>query len=196
MRLGAAEALRQDAEHVGISDDYGAYRTLFERHQLCWAHPHRKLRDLARSAMLDEEKQTQCQRTYEQFAALYADLRTLLAEPFNIPKREEAYPRLKHRFETIAAPHPLDPKKLATIKQSLRKNQAHYFTCLWYAGIPADNNKAERVLRHIVLKRKISFGSKTQKGADAFSILASVLMSLWWRKPANFFAAYMALRQV
>ena len=35
--------------NVGISDDYGAYRNEFEKHQLCWAHPQRKLRDMAES---------------------------------------------------------------------------------------------------------------------------------------------------
>ena len=34
---------------LGISDDYGAYKNAFEDHQLCWAHPQRKLRDLAES---------------------------------------------------------------------------------------------------------------------------------------------------
>lgn len=54
----------------------------------------------------------------------------------------------------------------------------------------ADNNKAERGLRHIVLKRKASCGSKTQKGADTMSILCSTLLSCWWSKPENFFTAY------
>ena len=32
------------------------------------------------------------------------------------------------------------------------------------------NNKAERALRPLVIKRKLSYGSKTQKGADVISI--------------------------
>jgi hypothetical protein len=57
-------------------------------------------------------------------------------------------------------------------------------------GIPMDNNKAERGLRPLVIKRKISFGSKTGKGAENLGILFSVLMSLWWKQPPNFFSAY------
>jgi len=101
---------------------------------------------------------------------------------------------LRARFTVISTPSPEDPKKLATIKESLRKNTNAYFTCLLFDGIPPDNNKAERSLRHLVLKRKISFGSCTQKGANAMSVLASVILSLWWRRPKNFFQEYLAMR--
>lgn len=83
-----------------------------------------------------------------------------------------------------------DPQKLKAIKQSLAQNAEQYFTCLLQPDIPADNNKAERVFRHIVLKRKISYGSKSQKGADTMSILCSTLLSCWWNKPKIFFVSY------
>lgn len=54
-------------------------------------------------------------------------------------------------------------------KNTLRQKQSNcsldHSTCLTKLGIPtADNNKAERGLRHILLKR--SYSSKSQKGAD------------------------------
>jgi len=54
-------------------------------------------------------------------------------------------------------------------------------------GVPSDNNKAERMLRHFVIKRKISFGTKTEKSSKAFNINASVLMTYWQRFRENFF---------
>jgi hypothetical protein len=59
--------------------------------------------------------------------------------------------------------------------------------------IPLDNNEAERWLRHIVLKRKTSFGSKTQKWADTMSVLYSTLLSLWNSNPQTFFTEYKRL---
>jgi hypothetical protein len=103
---------------------------------------------------------------------------------------------LIERFQTITTPHIQDPKKLTVIKESLRKNISSYFTYMAHEGVLLDNNKAERALRHLVLKRKISFGSRTQKGADTLSVLCSALLSLWWRKPRNFFQEYLALRGV
>ncbi len=193
---GNAEELKENSQHIGISDDYGAYRNLFEKHQLCWAHPLRKLRDLAQSDTLDQSRWEHCRSVYQQFGSLYGDLRAILATPFNLKERIGVQDELVKRFQIIAIPHHHDPKKLATIKESLRKNIDAYFTCLTHEGIPADNNKAERALRHLVLKRNISFGSRTQKGADTLSVLASVLLSMWWRKPANFFGEYLRLRGV
>lgn len=191
---GNAESLKGDSKHIGVSDDYGVYRNLFTRHQLCWAHPQRKLRDLADTDTLSEEIRAHCRETYQQFAALYQELRNILVQPFDEARRKEAHAAFLQKLQTIIIPHPADPKKLKTIKESLRKNKEAYLTCLLYENIPPDNNKAERALRHLVLKRKTSFGSKTQRGAETFSVLASVLLSLWWRKPINFFQEYTALR--
>jgi hypothetical protein len=71
------------------------------------------------------------------------------------------------------------------------KNRENYLTCLKFPGlVPLDNNKAERGLRQLVIKRKISYGSKTDKGAETTSILAFVLLSLKWMNPYNFFQKY------
>jgi transposase len=190
---GNAEALKGPDDQIGITDDYGAYRTTFKRHQLCWAHPQRKLRDLAQADFLAEEQRTHCQAAYQAFAALYADVRALCVTPFDLTQRIRKRDALMERFDAVAAAHPGDPQKLATIKASLRKRKRHYFTCTTSPGIPPDNNKAERHLRHLVLKRKNSYGSKTQAGADTMSILYSVLLSLWWRSKTAFFEEFARL---
>lgn len=190
----ARELQGKDNSHqVGITDDYGAYRTLFARHQLCWSHPLRKLRDLARSSYLDPSLTPHCTFLYTSFARLFQKLQRELQEDFDLAKRKRAKSTLLREFDAITSFHSLDIPKLHTIKHSLRKNRDLYFTCLTTPGIPPTNNKAERALRHIVLKRKSSFGSRTQKGASITSILASVLLSLWWKKPQNFFQEYSLL---
>lgn len=188
---GNAEELLGDVDNqVGISDDYAAYDNLFAKHQLCMAHPKRKLRDLAESKTLSQASNLACGKTYEEFSRLYKDLEKTLAAEYQqdlwLQKRGEYILRLKE----ITVITENDPQKLKSIKQSLKQNAEKYFTCLLEPGIPADNNKAERGLRHIVLKRKISYGSKSQKGADTMSILCSTLLSAWWNKPKNFFIAY------
>jgi len=175
---------------VGISDDYGAYKNSFAEHQLCWAHPQRKLRDVAESNEIEKEKKEQCERAYLQFSKLYKNIRQSLGNNIS--------PYLKRRFQTIfnhiAESHVLDPTPLSKIKSALRKNKEKYFTFLNHPGIPVDNNKAERALRHLVLKRRTSFGSKTQRGAETTSILASVILSLKWNDPENWFQKYLKLR--
>lgn len=174
---------------VGISDDYGAYTNAFPEHQLCWAHPQRKLRDMAESEEFGKRKKKQILTTYQGFSNLYQNIRKKIGD--------EISPYLKTRFHNIfnqiSESYSLDPIPLSKLKISLRKNKAKYFTFLKHTGIPIDNNKAERALRHLVIKRKISFGSKTQRGAETTSILASVILSLKWNDPVNWFQKYLKL---
>jgi len=41
--------------------------------------------------------------------------------------------------------------------------------------IPAENNRAERALRPLVIARKVSFGSQSEAGAGTREILMTVL---------------------
>ncbi len=193
---GNAEDLKGDSHAVGITDGYGAYHTLFDDHQLCWAHPYRKLRDLTESDTLTEDVRSHCRKVYEDFGALYAETQEVLDTPFKYTERNRILPSLMNTMEYITTPHTADPKKLKNIKTSLLKNAEKYFTCVLYDGIPMDNNKAERALRHLVIKRKTSFGSKTQRGAEVTSVLMSVLLSLYYRKPEDYFGELLGLRGV
>lgn len=177
---------------IGISDDYGAYRAVeqFLAHALCWAHPNRKLRDLAESKTLPAVTKAHCDKVYRQFNTLYKEVNKLWAADVSQTERDKQRKVLEARFKTIAKPHSKDPPELATYKDSLRSNIEAYFVCLQYPNIPPDNNKAERALRHLVIKRKACGGSKTQKGADVLSVLYSVLLSLHWRNPADYFSEY------
>lgn len=180
-------------DQIGISDDYGAYKNAFNIHALCWAHPYRKLRDLKNSAGLDMPKQKHCEIVYNEFAKLYENIQKLSEEFNKINKVKLSLStknKYKKRFEKITELHPLDPLKLRKIKIRLKEQKECYFVCLEKKGIPLDNNKAERALRHLVLKRKNSYGSKTQAGADKMSILYSVLLSVWWRSKKAFFQEY------
>jgi transposase len=192
---GNAEKLRGDSDHIGISDDYPGYKNTFKIRQLCWAHPNRKLRDLARSKILSCAKRNRCAITYAAFMVLYAKVdRASKREPFHLPSRKRLMTMHMKEFMTITRIHCSDPQKLKIIKTSLRENSEHYFTCLLYEGVPPDNNMAERSLRHLVIKRKTSLGSKTDRGAKAMEILMSVMLSLYRKNPdSNFFPEYAKL---
>src|SRR3989344_1667804 len=174
---------------VGISDDYGACRNSFSAHQLCWAHPQRKLRDMAESAEIPEAKRKYRKNAYLQFSKLYKHIRQSLGNKLS--------PHLKRKFHTVfnhlSESHTLDPTPLSKLKEALRRNKRAYFTFLEHPGVPIDNNKAERALRHLVIKRRTSFGSKTQRGAETTSILASVILSLKWNDPEHWFQKYLKL---
>ena len=47
--------------------------------------------------------------------------------------------------------------------------------CLTDARIPLENNEAERSLREIVVKRKISYGTRSEAGSKAWSVMLTLV---------------------
>lgn len=190
-------------EFVWISDWYWWYTNKFENHQLCWVHPDRKFRDLAESKSLDEEKLERCVITKKEFSKLYKIVRAEIKKEEKLIKnnnwssqeeREKLKNKLIKKFDRITVIDKNDPKKLVTYKTTLAKYREKYFVCILIPWIPADNNKAERSLRHLVLKRKWCNGSINKKSASYMSINYSVLLSLYWRSPKQLFSFYKWIR--
>jgi len=192
---GNAKMLIHDRTQPIITDDYAAYDGLSDKHGLCWAHPKRKFQDLAESKTLAEERRRHCAAFYERFCELLSAVKTVVRSPYDRMEREKHAQTFRAGIAALTRPDHRDPTKLATLKRTFLKNTEHYLLCVREPNIPMTNNKAERAIRPLVIKRKLSFGSKTQKGADVMSILLSVCMTTWWKRPQNFYAAYQAIMQ-
>lgn len=180
---GNAETLLgENFDGFVVSDDYGAYRKL-PKHQLCWAHLVRKFRDLATSGELSDSQRKQCKEEYETLSLIYDDLKQ-----HRVIERSDEFTERLMLLSTIKQN---DPKKVIRIKTTLQRNIPNYLTCLSDPHIPLTNNQAERSLRHLVLKRKISFGSLNKRTAENLAVLVSVLLSLKQRYQSKFFVEYL-----
>ena len=157
-------------EEALVSDDYGAYRTLSKDHQLCWAHLIRHFRDVASHPDFGEAEIHTLRTTYQEIKATYHATK----EACTGLDPKGALPTLTKRLTNVATSTPLDPAPVTRLKTTLLRNIPKYFTCLLFPTITLTNNAAERSLRHLVLKRKISFGVQSHKGAEMMSTLFSV----------------------
>jgi transposase len=184
------------ANGVHITDDYGAYRNLSGQQQLCWARLYRVIRDLRYNSELPEAQKASVTAWYEHFSDIYQDLRTYLTESFDVSKRTSQAAELWKQTRALAhRPAPLagEPDKLRRLKvQLLRAGKDKLFTCL-IKDTPCDNNRAERDLRQLVLKRKRSFGSKTIHGAQAFATILSICTTTWRSNQQGYFEALKAI---
>ena len=184
----------QPFDGVRISDDYAAYRSdhLPGTQQLCWAHLYRTIRDLRHNSNLPEEQLPYVETWYAGFAGIYEDLRKYLKEPYNEVVRTNQATELWQRVQDLAKqPYSSigEPDKLTRLKaQLLRAGQDRLFVCL-PKNTPCDNNRAERDLRQLVLKRKRSFGSKSEKGAQALATILSLCATTWRTTPKGYFKA-------
>ena len=177
---------------IRVSDDYGPYRNpkLPGTQQLCWAHLYRAIRDLRYNDNLPEEQLPYVVQWYEQFAAIYQDVRMYLTEPYDVVVRDTQTAELWQRVQALASqtvPYASEPDKLTRLKaQLLRAGKDRLFVCLLH-NTPCDNNRAERDLRQLVLKRKRSFGSQTEKGAKALATILSVCTTTWRIQSQGYF---------
>ena len=187
---GVAERLRGNTQGVLVSDDYVVYKNLSTHHQLCFAHLIRKWRDIATYTDFTEDVHARLQTEYASMKTLFRDLKESLTQP----DREDKRQHFTERFSLASTIHPHDPPPLIRIKKRLRENISKYLTCLSFPDIPLTNNIAEQSLRHLVIKRRISFGSATQKGARVLSILMTVLKEILRTHRGSYFERYVELR--
>ena len=73
-----AESLKWESTAIWISDNYWAYKNLFDNHQLCWAHPIRKMRDLVNSKNLTKLQREQCSVSYDGLRRVHNTLLEML----------------------------------------------------------------------------------------------------------------------
>jgi transposase len=175
---------------IRVSDDYGVYRgaDFPGQQQLCWAHLYRAIRDLRYNDNLPKEQLPYVSWWYEQFADIYQNLRGYLEQPYDKPTRQQQSNGLWQQLQTVLHPEQNEPQKLTRLKAQLKRaGQAKLFICLT-ANTPCDNNRAERDLRQLVLKRKRSFGSKTERGAQSLATILSLCTTAWRTSPSNYFS--------
>lgn len=156
-----------------MSDGYKVYRQFLKRLR-CWAHLVRKARGLAES--LDKPTQDFGKRTLNLLNTLMDAITKARTKPPDRPLSQiyreslDDYRRVCERIES-AAP----TKKARALAVEMLSDWDVIFTILDNPHLPLTNNEAERALRHCVILRKISHGTKTQQGSRIFAILASVI---------------------
>jgi hypothetical protein len=86
-------------------------------------------------------------------------------------------PSLRRSLKGLCCAQLSHPKTLNLRDRLLspERDAKKLFTFLTRPGMPHTNTHAERALRGPVLARKISFGSRSDAGAHAFAVLASIL---------------------
>ena len=79
--------------------------------------------------------------------------------------------------------HPAHHPAVQTMQDLFRQQAERMYPWADDPRIPADNNRAERELRPLVIARKISFGSQSEAGARTRETLMTVLHTLRKRVP-------------
>ena len=176
------EALGESFSGVLVSDCYAAYHHYDGPKQRCWAHLLRDIHDLRTRYPKDAALArwaAAVQRLYEE------------AKAFSHPqaqRRRVAQLAWERKLLAICRPFLADPLAVQAklcrrierhIKSLPRTGYGELFVFVAEPDVPADNNAAERSLRHLAISRKVSGGTRSEQSTESKMTLASIFGT--WR---------------
>ncbi len=173
------EALGDAGAGVLVCDFYAAYHHYDGPIQRCWVHLLRDIHDLRTLYPND----ARLARWADAVHQLYVQ-----AQAFTHPQekqRRTTQLALERRLLAICQPFRDDPS--ATPAKLCRRIERHIkelFVFVAEPEAPSDNNPAERSLRHLVVSRKISGGTRSERGTHSKMTLAS-LFGTWRAQGLN-----------
>jgi transposase len=156
-----------------VDDRLSAYNELAKvsgcEQQLCWAHLLRNSKDLAEH--------------YEEAKYIHKRMKFIYGKAKDGEKKEN----LLHWIDLIASRVYRSTEVFKFVKSVCRNHRENLFRFVDNPDIDSTNNRAERGLRHAVVIRKISNGSRSEDGAETTAKLLSVMQSMKLQEVNPFF---------
>lgn len=147
-----------------IDDRFSAYNELAKKsgcyQQICWAHLLRNSKDLA-------EHYREAKYIHKRMKYIYKKA-----------KEGEKKENLLHWMDLIASRVYRSSEVYKFVKSVCRSHRENLFRFVDNPEIESTNNRAESGLRPLVVIRKISYGSKSEDGAETTAKLMSVLQTV------------------
>lgn len=155
-----------------MTDGYQVYRK-YQHRLRCWAHLLRKAQGLADSA-----NRADAQPFGRQVLALLHELMHAVHQARAGPGADlaSAYAARLAEFKALCEQYRDSPhEKTRALAREFLNDWEAMWVVLQYPWLPLTNNEAERALRHWVIARRVSYGTRTPQGSRAFALLASVI---------------------
>ncbi len=164
---------------VLVVDGWKAYLYLECEQQSCMAHLLRKIRKLFAAFPTLRT----VYKFYIKFRKILRDGERLQSNRKDL--EEHVFKRRLEKLhirldELLKWPNPNDILK--SIIKKVNNQKPRILTFVEHPDVPCHNNYGEYLMRIGVLKRKVSFGSKSAQGAQAYAILLSIYVTCKLRK--------------
>jgi len=160
-----------------VVDRYNAYNKAPCHIQYCYSHLSRDVEKLEKEFPDNEEVSSFVQTLTPHLAAAMS-LRTNPLSKSQFKRQAAQIRDLIQEIINKPASHP----GVQHIQDLFREKSERMYRWALDPRIPAENNRAERDLRPLVIARKISFGSQSDAGAATRETLMSILHTLKKRK--------------
>lgn len=174
------EVLGDTFDGVLSSDFYAAYNTYAGFHQRCWVHYLRDIHTLTEEYPKDRNLTRWATRVH----ALYEAAKAYQGPDASLPEGKKQQERMTHqrifedKLRALCTPWVGTNTPMSILSARAITFLQELFVFIRFPHIPADNNAAERALRHLVISRKISGGTRSPRGSQTKAILSS-LFGTW-----------------
>lgn len=158
---------------VLVTDRYAAYNQAPCKMQYCYVHLLREVKDLGKNFPEDLE--------VARFVEVFQPLLSGAIAPRGLKLSKRAFRLQARHIRTRiveAVNHSARHPAIQKIQNLFRQKTQRLYHWARDPCVPADNNRAERELRPLVIARKISFGSQSDEGAKTREILMTALHTL------------------
>lgn len=183
-RKAEAEAILGDQfTGIGVTDDYGAYQSLFLEHQLCWAHLLRK----AIKLMLQHPDKAAYKLFLEDLYDIYQqairwqkDQRLTVGRAEKIIVLQDLICELCELADVNIDTETMttDEQAFIRLQKELIRGLDSLFVFVAHPEVEATNNRSERNIRHESMVRQSGRTSKHPSGAKRRGIIMTVLATL------------------
>jgi hypothetical protein len=175
------EVLGEEFDGVLVSDFYGGYNVHLGLHQRCWVHLLRDIHELKEKHAKDQG----LRRWAAKVKAIYETAKGYKGPGAKLAPGEQQAERVRKQREfeqellKVCRPHLRKKRVQSRLCERIERFLPELFVFVADPRVPSDNNAAERSVREVVVSRKISGGTRSAKGSEAKSILASLFRT--WR---------------
>jgi hypothetical protein len=155
---------------VDITDGLRSYDRINSRKQKCWAHILRRFKEITFPFKDDAEKRD--------FRRLKNSLKLIFKRAKEAKEKSGASVKLKEKYDgklTRILAKKYSGKNTEKILVTLRNQQQELFTFLEFAEVDPTNNRAEQALKAPIVKRKISYQSRSMKHAQNYAMQLSIM---------------------
>lgn len=165
---------------VLTTDFYAAYNSYTGFHQRCWVHLLRDMHELKEK----QKKHPPLNIWAKKVQQVYAEAKQYHGpDPTTPPglaaqERIEKQQYFEKKLKNICAKYVPTDTPMSTLCARIMTFMPELFVFIRFPNIASDNNPAERIIRHTVIARKISGGTRSAKGSETKSILTS-LFDTW-----------------
>ena len=153
---------------VLVSDSWASQlKTPAKLHQLCLAHIQREMK-----YFIEGFNNRWCRKFLKLIYEALSLKKSILLNPHT--DFENQIKEIKAKGSVLLNQTVKGNKKMQALKKRLSKYEKSLWVFLEYKEVPPDNNGAERAIRNVKIKQKVSGQFRSQKGAQQFAVIRSV----------------------